>query len=328
MPQEKNPDLPPAIVDVLKCPICFFPSTSPGRLRRSGYNFDYCPACSVLFMNPTPTQEDLISFYGGAYWERTNSKRSRRYRFKKQFLRALFFEDELKKAGVPKGGRILEIGSGFGGIVWALSHLRDMEPSALELDPQAGLFQQKLGVKILDSGVQEGSAAQGGFDVVVLSHVLEHQLDPRELLRKAFGLLNPSGTVLIEVPHHHFVVDGSIDHPLAFSKYALDRLLREFAGDVRYRVHSGIENVALPPKYLLGVARVAQTPRLNSVRHPLPAAISLPTQRIATFARNFGPLRGANYRLSRMFRGQIDRRVQKLFESLPPWVSGWLDEPG
>ncbi len=175
---------------------------------------------------------------------------------------------------MAKGGRVLEIGSGYGGVVWALGQLLEMKPYAVELDPGAREFQKLLGVTIFNSETVMRKSETDGFDVVVLSHVLEHQLKPRELVEQAFSLLSSSGIVLIEVPHGHFVVDGGIDHPIVFSRFALDRLVRDFAPEVRYRVHNGSENVVLPPKYLLGVARSASERKSSPVMYRVPRSLS------------------------------------------------------
>ena len=277
-------------------------------------------------MSPVPTEAELARYYGGPYWESVNSDRSKSYRFQKQFRRAVLFADELERAGAAKGGKVLEIGSGFGGVVWALGELLGMKPYAVELDPLACEFQQRLGVEILNPERERKKDGGSGFDVVVLSHVLEHQLRPRELLEQAFALVSPSGFVLIEVPHGDFVIDGGIDHPLVFSKFGLDKLLGTFSSGVRYRVHNGSENVVLPPKYLLGVAQVGSERESSPVRYRVPRSLSFLSQSFATRLRNFGPLRGLNYRLARILRRKHSETIRGLFQSLPPGIRDWLAE--
>ena len=277
-------------------------------------------------MSPTPTEAEYSRYYGGVYWERVNSNRSRTYRFEKQFRRAVLFAAELEKAGVAKGGKILEIGSGFGGVVWALGELLEMKPYAIELDPLACEFQEGLGIEILNSETKRGEDETPGFDVVVLSHVLEHQLGPGELLEQAFSLVSSSGVVLIEVPHGDFVIDGDINHPLVFSKFGLDRLLGTFTSQVRYRAHNGPENVVLPPQYLLGVALLGSKPRFSAMRYRVPQSLSLFIQRLATKLRHFGPLRGLNYRLALILRRRDREKIRGLFQSLPPGIHNWLSE--
>jgi len=320
------PFLPTDFQEVSHCPVCLRPAPRTGLTERGGFQFVHCKSCTVFFMSPTPTEAELARYYAGPYWESVNSDRSKSYRFEKQFRRAVLYAVELERAGAAKGGKVLEIGSGFGGVVWALGELLEMKPYAIELDPRACEFQERLGVEIFNSETKRGDDETSGFDVVVLSHVLEHQLRPREILEQAFSLVSPTGFVLIEVPHGDFVIDGGIDHPLVFSKFGLDKLLRTFTSRVRYRVHNGAENVVLPPKYLLSVALLGSGREFSAVRYRVPRSLSLFSQRLATRLRNFGPLRGLNYRLSRMLRREHSEKIRGLFQSLPPGIRDWLTE--
>src|SRR5438105_4409704 len=50
--------------------------------------------------------------------------------------------------------------------------------------------------------VPEIDLARGKFDLIVLSHVLEHLVDPNHLLEQVRGFLDKDGWVFIEVPHN------------------------------------------------------------------------------------------------------------------------------
>ena len=326
MVADTTPFKPREFKVVSECPVCLGPAPQKGLVERGGFQFAYCGSCTAFFMSPMPTEAEFARYYGGLYWDSVNSDRSKAYRFEKQFRRAVLYAVELEKAGAAKGGKVLEIGSGFGGVVWALGELLGMKPYAVELDPLACEFQERLGVEIFNCETERGEDETPGFDVVVLSHVLEHQLSPKELLEQAFSLISSTGVVLIEVPHGDFVIDGGIEHPLVFSKFALDRLLRTFTSQVRYRVHNGAENVVLPPKYLLSVALLGSKRKFSATRHRVPRSLSLFSQSLATRLRNFGPLRGLNYRLARILRRKHSEKIRGLFQSLPPEIRGWLAE--
>lgn len=323
---EISPFVPGEFQAVSHCPACLWPARQTGLIERGGFQFAYCKSCTTSFMSPVPTDSEFARYYGGPYWDSVNSGRSKVYRFEKQFRRAVLYGAELEEAGVVKGGKVLEIGSGFGGVVWALGKLLEMKPYAIELDPFAREFQERLGVQIFNFETNSGGDEIPGFDVVVLSHVLEHQLRPRELLEQAFSVVSSTGVVLIEVPHGDFVIDGGIDHPIVFSKFGLDRLLRNFSSQVRYRVHSGPENVVLPPKYLLSIALLDSGRMFSAVKCRVPRSLSLLCQSIATSLRNFGPLRGLNSRLARILRKEQRQKVSQLFASLPSEIRLWLSE--
>ena len=281
-----------------------------------------------MHMNPPPTERVLASFYDGPYWEETNSIRTKVYRLQKQFRRAIYFSKELERLGVGKGGRLLEIGSGFGGVAWALGQLRSLKPFAIELDPAACLFQEALGVQVIDAADVGATAQEEAlFDVVLLSHVLEHVTDPHKLLAQAFSMVKPTGVVLVEVPHGHFVFDGGLEHPFVYTRRSLNRLIQRFSSNVLFRVHGGLENVALPPKYLFALARPLGRRRQAIKVFPTPPLVSVFLQRLMTSLRNFGPLRGLNFRLAARLRESVTLQEGALFAALPVQVQVWLDEP-
>jgi 2-polyprenyl-3-methyl-5-hydroxy-6-metoxy-1,4-benzoquinol methylase len=76
------------------------------------------------------------------------------------------------------------------------------------------------------------------FDVIILSHVLEHLVDPRAFLAKMKELLRKDGQLLIAVPNlwaykEHSWREGNLylvfdsTHCVAFSPYSLEQVLTE-----------------------------------------------------------------------------------------------------
>ena len=88
--------------------------------------------------------------------------------------------------------RVFELGSGHG---FNLMEIKNRYPDALlftdELDETAG--GTSLAVK--------GSLSDGPYDVIILSHVLEHFADPVTLLRASADALSPGGNIILEVPN-------------------------------------------------------------------------------------------------------------------------------
>jgi SAM-dependent methyltransferase len=88
--------------------------------------------------------------------------------------------------------RCFELGAGYG---INLDALRAALPAAStatdELDERASACHAHTRARLAD----------GPYDLVLLSHVLEHFLDPRALLREVRAALRPGGLCLIEVPN-------------------------------------------------------------------------------------------------------------------------------
>jgi len=93
-----------------------------------------------------------------------------------------------------KGARVLEIGCATGGLLEVLREGGWRDVTGYDLSPRATAICRGRGLKAVDE-------LSGAWDVVVLSHVLEHVPEPRELLGRVKGLLAPQGVAYVEVPN-------------------------------------------------------------------------------------------------------------------------------
>lgn len=99
------------------------------------------------------------------------------------------------------GGKLLEVGCGSGQM---LARMRDQgwEVRGVDFDPEAVNTASARGLDVrLGSLASQGFAANQ-FDVVVMSHVIEHVHDPLELLTQAHQVLKPGGTLVVLTPNN------------------------------------------------------------------------------------------------------------------------------
>jgi SAM-dependent methyltransferase len=116
--------------------------------------------------------------------------------------------------------RAFEVGAGYGYNLGALS----------ELFPAVSLFADELDESIrLPEVIKRGDLSDGSYDVVILSHVLEHFTDPKRLINSALKALAIDGIVVIEVPNDVpgiFPLNGPDEpHLTFFTAATLARLL-------------------------------------------------------------------------------------------------------
>ena len=117
----------------------------------------------------------------------------------------------------------LDVGCGEG---WALDYFQRQGWDVLGLDFSSFSLEQfhpglrgRLRAGDLYDGLQELIAEGRQFDVLWLDNVLEHVLDPAELLRRCRALTRPGGVLLVDVPNdfsplqQHLLAVGHIDHP-------------------------------------------------------------------------------------------------------------------
>lgn len=96
-------------------------------------------------------------------------------RILRQFERSAVFLRLLSEMNLTSlEGKILEIGSGMGGVVWSMASILGLSPHANEPDIEAKKFLKLLDVNLVSNEEIESGEFHESFSVVVLSHVLEH----------------------------------------------------------------------------------------------------------------------------------------------------------
>jgi 2-polyprenyl-3-methyl-5-hydroxy-6-metoxy-1,4-benzoquinol methylase len=102
-----------------------------------------------------------------------------------------------------KGGAALEVGVGRGTLLATLRE-RGFQVEGLELSEAVRSYVARQTGIAIHSGKLSSLAARartGRYDVIVMSHVLEHIDDLRDSLAAIGGLLNPDGILYLAVPN-------------------------------------------------------------------------------------------------------------------------------
>jgi SAM-dependent methyltransferase len=95
----------------------------------------------------------------------------------------------------------MEVGPGDGAFLKLLkAECRLGSVSGIEPSPKAAAVCRRRGLNV-EEGYLTSSSPAGQFDCIAAFHVLEHALDPINLLRVFHSRLNDNGTLLIEVPN-------------------------------------------------------------------------------------------------------------------------------
>ena len=98
-------------------------------------------------------------------------------------------------------GRMLDLGCGDGGLLW-LARRDGWDVRGVELYPeQSALVRSRLGFPVDTSDILSYTGEPAAWDVVVLTHVLEHLPDPLAALRKIRDFLKPTGVAVLEFPN-------------------------------------------------------------------------------------------------------------------------------
>ncbi len=190
-----------------KCPICNSENTTKKFTGlHDHYNnikgeffFNKCINCGHLFLgNPLKKNEIYLAYSKnyGAY-----------NKFEFNWLREFFLKSQVYnlvgKNFFKRKLKILEVGAGegpFSKIFYKLGH----EVTATDIE-KSTLDQLKLiGVKI-KQGEFEKINFNKKYDLIILSHVIEHFYNPGKVVHKLKSLLKKDGVVFLKTPNSDFL---------------------------------------------------------------------------------------------------------------------------
>ncbi len=171
------------------------------------YRIAKCASCGLEQTTPLPNGEELINLYETYYnYGGEQGKAESRYvRLRKRFQNSWLWDLWLKIDGdisfhaVPGTGRLLDVGCNEGrGLLRYQSSGFAVE--GLELNSKAAQAARDKGF-VVHSDLIEQFEPTEKYDVVVLSNVLEHALNPAEMLEHVARILDANGQVWISCPN-------------------------------------------------------------------------------------------------------------------------------
>jgi SAM-dependent methyltransferase len=182
-----------------------------------------CPGCELVYMARPPTGAELAEL-NARYWTdaQSHSFLAERVEQAQMLARVEYLERRLPSL---RTARILDVGSGYGMLSRVLRRrAHDVAYHAIESDAQCDARLRSNGVKSISRRLED--CRESDFDLVVLSHVLEHVGAPRDFLAVVRGKLAPSGGLFVEVPNQDFRYKVSTGtHLLFFSPTSVGSLL-------------------------------------------------------------------------------------------------------
>ena len=209
-----------------------------------GLPVNFCKNCNLYINGDSKGQviEKVSNLYKGEYWNKSNSETSINSEFtdvNSQGKRRNWVSQFLYTKEYITGKNLLEIGVGVGqSILWFEEEGFDV--SGIEPDGRnVSMINKKLKKgKVVESSVEDFSTDEV-FDVIWMSHVLEHIIEPIHFLKKIKNNLKKDGVFFIEVPNCEYepMLQNSIQknpHLFHFTKNALSKLVE----NVGYKILS------------------------------------------------------------------------------------------
>lgn len=243
------------MAETKKCAICGsrkieFAFRNKDRLYgidRKVFEWSKCSNCGVLFLNPTPSPEELSRYYPDNYISKKNQsdKRNRMiswlydlFYVKKNIpLKILFFPLKNLLRTMPKKGKFLDVGCGNGRFL-ILAKKNGIDVHGVDPFIEGDIPE----LNVLNKNLVEAKYPDKFFDTISLNNVLEHTQDPLDMLKECKRILKDDGEILVNVPNssslNRFIFGSkwvSLDTPRHTFIFA-DKTMKTICGNLSLKI--------------------------------------------------------------------------------------------
>lgn len=175
-------------------------SIGAGSIPMNNY---FCQTCALIQQSPIP-KEDTFVFEHNVAAQELRAKESGISKQAEKLLkkRQLMMGETMNQLLIP-GMKVADLGCGYASFLAYLRDEKQVDVVGVELNPlQAQFARETYHLPIANMTIERWIEEEARtFDVVLLSHVLEHLRDPIEVLRRLKKRLTANGRLVIEVPN-------------------------------------------------------------------------------------------------------------------------------
>lgn len=184
-------------------------NTDRGRRVFGRASIAECCGCGHLQIVPRPDSEQLSNYYVHDYRRPrlygSDVADAREFPYDNLFYlnRGRSVVDLVAPHVRDAAPEVLDIGTGFGHVLYAFGErFPDSRHLAIEFSDVCVDHLESIGIRVLVGPVESVlPTVENRFDVITISHVLEHLLDPATVLGLLRGHLAPDGILYVEVPN-------------------------------------------------------------------------------------------------------------------------------
>jgi len=163
------------------------------RFVQRGYSVRRCGDCGFEYVSPTPSVDELAEYYARTYEVPLE-------RYAAASARNAARIQELER-WCPSRGRLLEVGASWGHSL-ALARERGWDVTGVELSPKAVSYaRERFALTMFNCNLADAPLEAGSFDAIIMWHVLEHVLNPKQELERLAMLLMPGSVLGLRVPN-------------------------------------------------------------------------------------------------------------------------------
>ena len=198
-----------------------------GSRDRFGLNFKakLCRQCGLILTDPRLAEKDMPLYYD-SYYHQISFGQLPRHGLFGSHQGQLVFERVWAHAPliIKDNARVLEIGAGLGNVLKEFGDLAhekgiDLDLMGTEYSQECLAIIRELGISAVEGGCQDVLAASNEpFDIIILSHVMEHVTDLNGFMAGIKSLSSPETLLYVEVPGV-FTLHAKPEYDFDFRKY-------------------------------------------------------------------------------------------------------------
>lgn len=247
------------MVYIQTCPLC---SEKKFRLFDQRYFRNYhlsnwlCLYCGLVFMSPHMDEEELDKFYNAEYrmiYQGVEGPTQDDLDIQRARAKHL---TEIALSQITDLKLHLDIGCSSGVLMEEMSAYYNCQSMGVEPSEAYRSFCIDRGLDVIRTLDEYSAQAIELFDIVTMSHVVEHLVDPVDYLSKLRSeFMHPGGYLLVEVPNLYGHNCFEIAHNFSFSSQSLVEVLHKAGFTVQLLKKHGIPRSGTRPLYLTALAQ-------------------------------------------------------------------------
>ncbi len=154
--------------------------------------------------------------------------------------------------------KVLDIGASAGVLLQQFRKSFGSDVVGVEPGDAYRAYAEESGIEMKESIGALLASDHGKFDLVSMSHVLEHLTEPVEDLKRIkLELLRDGGTLLLEVPNFYAHDSYELAHLACYTPHTLREVLKQAGFRLVFLKRHGVPRSKLLNLYLTGVAKVS-----------------------------------------------------------------------
>jgi 2-polyprenyl-3-methyl-5-hydroxy-6-metoxy-1,4-benzoquinol methylase len=185
------------------CPICNSKERLELYRRPCGLIVNICKSCSLKYISPAPSSNQIDEFYENYDRDHRPTKAINN----EESLKDSFGSNHYLDLRIRKIASLIEVKESFFldvgfGVPNVLFHLKQLggKVYGLETDNQAISYARTVGLSDVFKSFDE-MPEEVLFDCIILNDVIEHPLNPLQLLEACTSRLKPGGIILLWTPN-------------------------------------------------------------------------------------------------------------------------------